>query len=63
VTTVGAPAGQAAPDLVKALAARGYTVSGGYGDWKATTFRIGHMGEVHESDLEGLLDTLDELLV
>src|SRR6185503_8841988 len=63
VTTIAAPAGRSAPDLVKALAARGFTVSSGYGDWKPTTFRIGHMGEVRMSDLEGLLAGLDELLV
>jgi aspartate aminotransferase-like enzyme len=62
VTTVGARAGQSAPELVKALAARGYTVSGGYGDWKASTLRIGHMGEVQQSDLEGLLGALEPLV-
>ncbi len=55
------PAGVDAPGLVKELAGRGFTVGGGYGDWKPTTFRIGHMGEVRESDLEGLLATIDEL--
>jgi aspartate aminotransferase-like enzyme len=62
VTALGAPPGMAAPDLVKGLAERGFTVSGGYGDWKPTTFRIGHMGEVQEGDLEGLLAALDELI-
>jgi aspartate aminotransferase-like enzyme len=62
VTTVAAPAGRAAGEIVAALEARGFTVSSGYGDWKATTFRVGHMGEVQESDLEGLLAALDEIL-
>lgn len=62
VTAVGAPPSRTAPELVKAMAARGYTLSGGYGDWKADTFRIGHMGEVQESDLEGLLGALEELV-
>jgi aspartate aminotransferase-like enzyme len=53
------PAGVAAPALVKALADGGYTVGGGYGDWKPTTFRIGHMGEVRESDLDALLAALE----
>jgi aspartate aminotransferase-like enzyme len=48
--------------LVKALAGRGWTLGGGYGDWKPTTFRIGHMGEVQEADLEGLLAELDQSL-
>jgi aspartate aminotransferase-like enzyme len=46
--------------LVKHLASRGWTVGGGYGDWKPTTFRIGHMGEVRESDLAALLAEIDE---
>ncbi|HEV8631767.1 MAG TPA: alanine--glyoxylate aminotransferase family protein [Thermoanaerobaculia bacterium] len=62
VTALGAPPHLAAPELVKALAARGYTVSEGYGDWKARTFRIGHMGEVQPADLEGLLGAIDELI-
>ena len=62
VTTIAAPPGRPAPGLVKALAGRGFTVSSGYGDWKPTTFRIGHMGEVQTGDLEGLLAALDELL-
>jgi len=55
VTCLKPPAGVAAPDLVKRLGGRGFTLGGGYGDWKPTTFRIGHMGEVRESDLAGLL--------
>jgi predicted phosphoserine aminotransferase len=62
VTTLGAPNGGSAPALVRELAARGFTVGGGYGEWKESTFRIGHMGEVRASDLDGLLATLDEVL-
>jgi len=51
-----------APRLVAALAEKGFTVGGGYGTWKDSSFRIGHMGEVYEDDLERLLDTLDETL-
>jgi aspartate aminotransferase-like enzyme len=47
------------PALVKQLAASGWTVGGGYGDWKPTTFRIGHMGEVGDADLESLLAEID----
>jgi len=36
-------------------------VGGGYGDWKPKTFRIGHMGEVRPTDLEGLFAKIDEL--
>lgn len=62
VSCLKAPAGMAAPELVKALAARGYTVGGGYGDWKESTFRIGHMGEVQMRDLDQLLATIDEVV-
>jgi aspartate aminotransferase-like enzyme len=48
--------------IVKGVAERGFTIGGGYGDWKATTFRIGHMGEVQESDLETLLGEIDGVL-
>jgi len=60
VTAISAPPRRSATEIVKALAARGLTVSSGYGDWKPTTFRIGHMGEVQENDLDGLLSALDE---
>ncbi|HVF58725.1 MAG TPA: alanine--glyoxylate aminotransferase family protein [Thermoanaerobaculia bacterium] len=61
VSCLKPPAGVDAPGLVKALAGRGFTVGGGYGDWKPTTFRIGHMGEVRERDLDDLLAVIDEL--
>ncbi|HTQ78973.1 MAG TPA: alanine--glyoxylate aminotransferase family protein [Thermoanaerobaculia bacterium] len=48
--------------IVKGLGAKGYTIGGGYGDWKPTTFRIGHMGQVQESDLDGLFAVTDEVL-
>jgi aspartate aminotransferase-like enzyme len=61
VSCLRPPEGVAAPELVKKLAQRGFTVGGGYGDWKPTTFRIGHMGEVRLSDLELLLQAIDEV--
>jgi aspartate aminotransferase-like enzyme len=56
------PAGVDPQAIVKGLAAQGYTIGGGYGDWKPTTFRIGHMGEVRESDLDGLFAVTNEIL-
>ena len=38
---------------------RGYTIGGGYGKWKASTLRIGHMGDVDSASLESLLSVLD----
>lgn len=60
VSCLRPPAGIDPPALVKQLAARGWTLGGGYGDWKPTTFRIGHMGEVRQSDLDALLAEIDD---
>jgi aspartate aminotransferase-like enzyme len=62
VSCLKPPAGVDAPALVRGLAERGFTVGGGYGDWKPSSFRIGHMGEVRESDLDGLLGAIDEVI-
>jgi len=62
VSCLKPPAGVDPQAIVKGLASRGYTIGGGYGDWKPSTFRIGHMGEVRASDLEGLLAVTDEVL-
>jgi aspartate aminotransferase-like enzyme len=62
VSCLEPPPGVEAPALVAALARRGVTVGGGYGDWKPTTFRIGHMGEVRDDDLAALFPVLDETL-
>jgi predicted phosphoserine aminotransferase len=56
------PPGVAAAALVAALRDAGYTVGGGYGEWKDSTFRIGHMGEVRDGDLEALLAATDGIL-
>jgi aspartate aminotransferase-like enzyme len=62
VSCLKPPSGVDPQAIVKGLAQRGYTIGGGYGDWRPTTFRIGHMGEVRESDLEPLLAEIDVLL-
>ena len=62
VSCLRPPAGTVAPDLVAALAERGFTVGGGYGRWKPETFRIGHMGEVRDDDLAALLAEIDSLI-
>jgi predicted phosphoserine aminotransferase len=62
VSCLKPPTGVDPQALVKGLAERGITIGGGYGDWKPSTFRIGHMGEVRESDLEALFAELDVLL-
>jgi len=57
------PEGVDAPSLVRSLAARGFTIAGGYGAWKAGTIRIGHMGEVRKNDLAALFAAVDEEVV
>jgi aspartate aminotransferase-like enzyme len=48
--------------LVKGLEARGHQISEGYGELKGKSFRIGHMGDHTERDLEDLLASADEVL-
>lgn len=60
VSCLRAPAGVEAPELVSRMSRRGFVVASGYGAWKATTFRIGHMGEVRDADLAALLTHLEE---
>jgi aspartate aminotransferase-like enzyme len=60
VSCLRPPRGITAPDLVRALAGRGFTLGGGYGKWKPETFRIGHMGEVNDDDLAALLSAIHE---
>jgi aspartate aminotransferase-like enzyme len=62
VSCLKPPAGVDPHVIVQELARRGFTIGGGYGDWKPTTFRIGHMGEVRESDLATLLVEIDQIL-
>ena len=40
---------------------RGFTIGGGYGDWKESTFRIGHMGDISLADLNAMLDVLEKI--
>lgn len=40
---------------------RGFTLGGGYGQWKEKTFRIGHMGDIPIDSLSAMLDVLDEV--
>ena len=50
------------PDTIRnEMKKLGYTLGGGYGIWKDTTFRIGHMGDISIADLEAMLDALGEV--
>jgi aspartate aminotransferase-like enzyme len=60
VSCLRPPAGVAPSEIVTGLSRRGFVIAGGYGRWKGETFRIGHMGEVRDRDLEALLVALEE---
>jgi aspartate aminotransferase-like enzyme len=60
VSCLKPPPGVSAEALVAKVKERGFTIGGGYGKWKSSTFRIGHMGDVDVASLEKLLDALDE---
>lgn len=61
--TVTALAPVLSPDLIRdEMSKRGYTLGGGYGAWKETTFRVGHMGDVPIADFEAMLDALGEVV-
>ena len=62
VTCLRPNGGFAAPELVRRAKARGWTLGGGYGAWKESTFRIGHMGDVGPADLAALIEVLDAVL-
>lgn len=51
------------PDAIRGeMKKRGFTLGGGYGQWKDTTFRIGHMGDIPVADLEAMLDALADVV-
>src|ERR1051326_186586 len=57
--TVSALAPAKPPDQIRAsMKQRGFTLGGGYGMWKDTTFRIGHMGDISIDALNAMLDVL-----
>ncbi|MFQ5526536.1 MAG: pyridoxal-phosphate-dependent aminotransferase family protein [Thermoanaerobaculia bacterium] len=58
VSCLKTPSGVAAADLVARLARQGFMVGSGYGRLRESTFRIGHMGEIGESDLEVLFKAI-----
>jgi aspartate aminotransferase-like enzyme len=50
------------PDVIRSeMKKRGFTLGGGYGEWKETTFRIGHMGDIPLDAVAQMLDALQEV--
>jgi aspartate aminotransferase-like enzyme len=62
VTAIALPPGVAGDALVKAVAQRGFVIGGGYGKIKATSFRIGHMGDHTVPGLACCLDAVADAL-
>ncbi len=62
VTAVTLPTGLESGPVVRAVAARGYTIGAGYGRLRATTFRVGHMGDHTPDTLAGCLAACDDAL-
>jgi aspartate aminotransferase-like enzyme len=55
VSTIQLPAGTNADEFLGRVRSKGITVASGYGKLKATTFRIGHMGDHSPVTLERCL--------
>ena len=62
VTAITLPAYLKGPELVAAVAKRGYTLGQGYGSLKDRSVRVGHMGDHTATGLAGLLAAMDAVL-
>ncbi len=61
VTTIWNTRGNSITELNKELIKRGYMISNGYGDLKEKAFRIAHMADRKQEDLESLLREIEEI--
>jgi predicted phosphoserine aminotransferase len=62
VTAIAVEDGESAPNIVKAMAEKGWVIGGGYGKLKPSAFRIGHMGDHTLEKLNELLDALTDVV-
>jgi aspartate aminotransferase-like enzyme len=62
VTCIKNTKGISVADLNKELGKRNLTLSNGYGKLKEQTFRIAHMGDLQMSDIDELLEAIEEIL-
>lgn len=64
LTAVRVPAGIEGKAIVSGLKSRfGITISGGQGELKGRIFRIGHLGDYHETDMTAALTALELVLL
>lgn len=62
VTAVTLPEDLNGPEVVDALAARGFAIAPGYGQLKTTSIRVGHMGDHTPAELEVVLAEVADVL-
>jgi aspartate aminotransferase-like enzyme len=62
VSAVTLPDSITGPDLVAAVATKGYTLGEGYGSLRDRTVRVGHMGDHTPAGLSNFLAVVDEAL-
>jgi aspartate aminotransferase-like enzyme len=62
VTCIENTKGISVKDLNAELGKRGYMISNGYGTLKEKTFRIAHMADTKETEIQDLLSEIDDIL-
>lgn len=62
ITCVKTPPGISGIDVYNKMREKGYELAKGYGDFKKTTFRIGHMGYMPREYIEEMLSELEKVL-
>lgn len=62
VTCIALPRGRSGPEVVGAMAERGWVIGGGYGRLQEGYIRIGHMGDHTLEGLEACLEELEDVL-
>ena len=58
VTSLAPSAGLSAPDILRAMRGRGFTLANGLGELAGQIIRIGHMGDLTPTHLESMLAEL-----
>lgn len=61
LTAIRTPEGISPQSIREQLKARGILTARGLGKYEATSFRIGHMGDIRPADVRRTLDTLEEV--
>ncbi len=62
VTAVNVPLGMSGAALLSAMRERGVVLGGGQGPVEGKIFRIGHMGRVEPSEIQEVMDALEDAL-